>query len=66
MTDFYIAAAWVVTFGAVGGYALSLVIRGRRLSRSVPVDRRRWMGTPNQEGSPVGDPTVGVPGGSHG
>ena len=66
MTDFYIAAAWVITFGAVGGYALSLVIRGRRLSRSVPVDRRRWMGAPTETESPVGSQTVGVPGGNHG
>lgn len=43
MTNFYIAAAWVITLGVVGGYALTLAIRGRRLSRLVPAERRRWM-----------------------
>lgn len=43
MTTFYIAAAWVATFVIVGGYALSVVLRGRRLSRIVPAERRRWM-----------------------
>lgn len=54
MTNFYIAAAWVLTFGAVGAYALSLVLRGRRLSRAVPADRRRWMGAPSTEGGALG------------
>lgn len=43
MTNFYIAAAWVVTFGMVGGYAISVLIRGRRLTKLVPIERRRWM-----------------------
>lgn len=43
MTNFYISAAWVLTFGIVGGYALSIMIRGRHLSRVVAPDRRRWM-----------------------
>ncbi len=43
LETFYIAAAWIITFVVIGGYALSLVIRGRRLSRSVPVEKRRWM-----------------------
>lgn len=43
MTNFYIAAAWVTTFVIVGGYALSIVIRGRRLTQLVPVEQRRWM-----------------------
>lgn len=42
-TTFYIALAWVATFGAVGGYALWVVRRGRELSQQVPADRRRWM-----------------------
>jgi|LakMenEpi03Aug12_release.lakeMendotaPanAssembly.Ray.scaffolds.fasta_scaffold3286695_2 hypothetical protein len=42
-TTAYIAAAWVVTFGAVGGYAVAIMRRGRQLSRQVHPDRRRWM-----------------------
>jgi len=39
----YIAAAWIGTFAAVGVYALALVRRGRRLSKVVPPDERRWL-----------------------
>jgi len=39
----YIVAAWVVTFGGVGLYAASVIRRGRRLSKIVPPDQRRWM-----------------------
>ncbi|MFN8039939.1 MAG: hypothetical protein U0Q07_12085 [Acidimicrobiales bacterium] len=39
----YIVAGWLVTFGAVGVYAAALVARGRRLSRQVPPEDRRWM-----------------------
>ncbi|MHB1137530.1 MAG: heme exporter protein CcmD [Microthrixaceae bacterium] len=39
----YIIGAWAVTFAAVGGYALAVIRRGRRLSKVVPADRRRWM-----------------------
>jgi hypothetical protein len=42
-TTLYIALAWIVTFGAIGGYAVSVVRRGRRLSTRVAPERRRWM-----------------------
>jgi heme exporter protein CcmD len=42
-TTAYIVTAWVVTFGAVGGYAAAVIRRGRRLSRDVAPERRRWM-----------------------
>ena len=42
-TTAYIVIAWVVTFGAIGGYAAAVVRRGRQLSRRVAPDRRRWM-----------------------
>lgn len=42
-TDAYIALAWIVTFGGVGGYAGWVIRRGRALSRQVAPDRRRWM-----------------------
>ena len=39
----YITAAWVSTIGAVGVYAGLLLRKGRRLSRVVPPEDRRWM-----------------------
>lgn len=38
----YVAAAWVIVFAAMGAYALVTVMRGRRLSRQVPSEKRRW------------------------
>lgn len=38
----YVAASWAIVFGAMGGYALVTVVRGRRLSRKVPAEKRRW------------------------
>lgn len=37
-----IVFGWGVTVFAVGGYAAVLVRRGRRLSRVVPPEERRW------------------------
>jgi hypothetical protein len=43
MTDVgYVAAGWLSAIGLVGGYALWVVRRGRRLSRQVPPGERRW------------------------
>ncbi|CAN5155223.1 hypothetical protein BH18ACT4_BH18ACT4_06500 [soil metagenome] len=39
----YVAAGWVVSFAAVGGYTLWVLVRGRALSRRVPPEDRRWM-----------------------
>ena len=39
----YVIVAWVLGVAAVGGYALSVVRKGRRLSRQVPPESRRWM-----------------------
>ncbi|HEY8524492.1 MAG TPA: hypothetical protein VIL48_05995 [Acidimicrobiales bacterium] len=38
----YIAAGWLGTAAVVGGYAVHLLRRGRRLSRQVPAEERRW------------------------
>jgi uncharacterized membrane protein YfcA len=38
----YVAAAWLIVFGAIAAYALVTVRRGRRLSRRVPPEKRRW------------------------
>jgi hypothetical protein len=42
-TTGYIITSWVVTLAVGGGYALSVVRRGRKLSREVAPERRRWM-----------------------
>lgn len=38
----YVAAGWGGTALLVAGYALTLVRRGRKLSRQVPPAERRW------------------------
>jgi heme exporter protein CcmD len=38
----YVAAGWLATAALLGGYALSVVRRGRKLSRHVPREERRW------------------------
>lgn len=38
----YIVAGWGVSLVTLGAYAASLMLRGRRLSRQVPSERRRW------------------------
>lgn len=42
-TDVYIVLAWVVTFVSVGGYAAFVIRRGRKLSKVVVPEQRRWM-----------------------
>ncbi|WP_436793274.1 hypothetical protein [Actinospongicola halichondriae] len=37
-----ILVGWGVTVAAVGGYALVLIRRGKRLSRVVAPEDRRW------------------------
>jgi heme exporter protein CcmD len=38
----YVAAGWIATFAVIGGYALTVLRRGRTLSRQVPPEERRW------------------------
>ena len=38
----YVAAAWAVVFGGMGVYAFVTVVRGRRLSKKVPPEKRQW------------------------
>jgi heme exporter protein CcmD len=38
----YVAAGWGGTALLVAGYALSVLRRGRKLSRQVPPAERRW------------------------
>lgn len=38
----YIAAGWLGAAALFGGYAASVLVRGRRLSQRVPPEERRW------------------------
>ena len=38
----YIIAGWSVVLITVAAYATVTILRGRALSRLVPVERRRW------------------------
>ncbi|CAB4599236.1 unannotated protein [freshwater metagenome] len=38
----YVAASWALVLGGMGAYALVTVVRGRRLSKKVPSEKRRW------------------------
>jgi hypothetical protein len=38
----YIAAGWLGAATLIGGYALAVLRRGRKLSRQVPAEERRW------------------------
>ncbi|HLM64748.1 MAG TPA: hypothetical protein VK306_10660 [Acidimicrobiales bacterium] len=38
----YVAAGWGGAVVLIGGYAVALLRRGRRLSRQVPPGERRW------------------------
>lgn len=44
MTDAgYIAAAYVLVLGGTAVYAAWVLVKGRRLSRQVPPEDRRWL-----------------------
>lgn len=38
----YVGASWIFVFASIGLFAIATVVRGRRLSRRVPPERRRW------------------------
>lgn len=38
----FIFASYIITFGAVGVYAIAITRRARRSSRDVPKDQRPW------------------------
>jgi hypothetical protein len=39
----YVAAGYLVVFGGLIAYATSVIARGRKLSRELPPEERRWM-----------------------
>lgn len=38
-----VITAYVATVGAIVAYAVAVIVRGRRLSRELPPEERRWM-----------------------
>jgi heme exporter protein CcmD len=40
---FYVGVGYGAAFVALGGYTVRTLLRGRRLSRKLPPDQRRWM-----------------------
>lgn len=38
----YVIAAWVAVLGTLAIYGATTVAKGRRLSRQVPPEERRW------------------------
>jgi hypothetical protein len=38
----YVYLGYIVAFGTLGAYALRTLVRGRRLSRSLPPEERTW------------------------
>ncbi|MDH3707832.1 MAG: hypothetical protein OES57_17325 [Acidimicrobiia bacterium] len=41
----YVVAGWIIALTVFFLYAVSLMLRGRRLAAQVPPDRQRWMTT---------------------
>ena len=39
----YVVGSWAISAGVIVGYTVSLIRRGRRLSRDVAPESRRWM-----------------------
>lgn len=39
----YVIVGYVCTFVLLGGLAVRTIIRGRRLSRQLPPEQRRWL-----------------------
>jgi len=42
----YIISAWLLVFTVLAVYAITTVLRGRRLAKRVPPGERRWVDTP--------------------
>lgn len=38
----YVLAGWAAAVVAIGGYAMWILRRARRVAECVPADRRRW------------------------
>jgi len=38
----YVSASWIIVFGGLAAYAVVIVRRGKKLSRELPPEKRRW------------------------
>ncbi len=38
----YVFAGWGISLVVLAGYALRMILRGKRLARQVPPEERRW------------------------
>ena len=38
----YVSAAWIIVLGGLAAYAFVVVRRGKKLSRELPPEKRRW------------------------
>ena len=48
----FILSAWLVSALVVAAYCARLVQRGRRLTKAIPAERRRWMTTDANDTAP--------------
>lgn len=39
----YVTAAYLITIVAIVAYAVFVILRGRKVSKQLPPDERRWM-----------------------
>jgi hypothetical protein len=39
----YVAFAYLAVFGLIGGFALWVIVRGRKVGRQLPPEERSWM-----------------------
>jgi hypothetical protein len=39
----FIIASYVITFGAVGAYAVGVIRRSRKSARDIPRDQKPWL-----------------------
>ena len=44
----YLIAGWSIALGSLAVYSFRIIVRGRQLGASVPVERRRWMTTEDE------------------
>lgn len=38
----YVTSAWIIVLGGLAVYAVAVVRRGKKLSRQLPPEKRRW------------------------
>ena len=46
----YIISAWLIVMTVLAVYAITTVLRGRRLAKRVPANQQRWVDAPDGAG----------------